>query len=130
MFQQMQIIGRLGKDAEMRYSANGDAITSFSVAVDDGYGDKKKTVWFRCTLWKERAERLTQYLTKGQVVFVEGSLQADDNGGPRIWQKSDGSQGVSFEINVREIKLLPGGPRRDDVPQEEAQQAPASNIPF
>jgi single-strand DNA-binding protein len=114
MFHQITAIGRLGRDAELRYTPNGKAVCSFSVATDDGYGDNKKTVWIKCSLWNERAEKLSQYLTKGQVVFVEGRFSSDDAGECKTWTDQKGKVHASYEIMVNEIKLLPGGPKRGE----------------
>jgi single-strand DNA-binding protein len=107
-------IGRLGKDAEMRYAANGTAFSNFSVATDVGFGDKKKTIWLKCTLFGKQAENLTQYLTKGQVVHVQGEPSCTDKGQVRIWTDNSGQPHADYEMVVRELKLLPGGPKREN----------------
>jgi single-strand DNA-binding protein len=76
------------------------------MAVDDGFGDNKKTIWFRCSLWGKRAESLNQYLTKGQQVVVIGRLSHDE-GNPRTWIK-DGETHASFEMFVSDLKLVGG----------------------
>lgn len=68
------IAGRIGKDAETRSTQGGDQVTGFTVAVDEGYGDKKRTFWFDCSLWGKRGEKLAPYLTKGSNVTVSGEL--------------------------------------------------------
>jgi single-strand DNA-binding protein len=68
------IAGRIGKDAETRNTQQGDQVTSFTVAVDEGFGDKKRTLWFDCSLWGKRGEKLAGYLTKGSSVTVTGDL--------------------------------------------------------
>lgn len=102
--------GRVTKDAEMRYTQAGKAVTSFTVAVDDGYGDKKSTIWIKCTLWEKRAEALTQYLTKGLPVSVEGRLNHED-GNPKMWGEP---QRASFEVSVVDIKLMGGKKQEED----------------
>lgn len=128
MFHQVIIIGRLGRDAELRYTPAGKAVCSFSAATDDGYGDNKKTIWFKCTLWNERAEKLVKYLTKGQVVMVEGRLQSTDAGECRTWTDQGGKVRASFEITVNDIKLLPGGPKREEGADEPADEPVHSNV--
>ena len=103
------LIGRLTKDAALRYTSTGDPVADISLAVDDGYGENKKTIWFRCSLWGKRAVSLEQYLTKGTQVYVEGRLNHDE-GNPRVW----GEGKASFEITVTDIKLLGGGRKQDD----------------
>ena len=63
---QIVIAGRTGKPAELRRTQNGDAVLSFSVAVDDGFGQNKKTLWFDCSVWGKRGETLKDMLPKGK----------------------------------------------------------------
>ena len=69
---QCSFIGRLGKDPEMNYTPNGKAVTKFSLAVDQGKG--QDTLWLTIVCWNELAERMHEYLSKGQLVFVQGRL--------------------------------------------------------
>jgi len=66
--------GRVARDAEVRRTQNGDAVASFTVAVDMRNGREKETAWLRCSLWGKRGETLAQYLTKGAAVTVMGEL--------------------------------------------------------
>lgn len=91
---QITVIGRLTKDAEVRYLPNGKAIGNFTVACNSGYGDKKKTQYFNCVLWGDRAEKSAQYLTKGTALTVFGELDL------REYDKKDGSKGYSLDVNV------------------------------
>lgn len=108
----IMIIGNLGKAPEMRYTPSGKAVTSFSVAVNHKHnnqaGEKvSETTWFRCTAWNQQADICNQYLKKGSKVMVEGSLVADPmTGGPKLWNKQDGTQGASFEISVQSVEFL------------------------
>lgn len=99
------ILGRAGAEPQMRYTAQGKAVTNLSVAADVGFGDNKKTVWFRVTFWDKLAEIVNQYVTKGTIIYVEGELVPDENGGPRIWTKQDGTPSASFEVNAREFRF-------------------------
>ena len=65
-------VGRIGKDAVTRFTQGGDAVTGFSLAMDDGFGDKKTTHWFDCSGWGKRYEAVAPYLLKGSQVFVVG----------------------------------------------------------
>src|SRR5690242_1483441 len=69
---QCSFIGRLGKDPEMNYTPNGKAVTKFSLAVDQGKG--QDTLWLTIVCWNDLAERMHEYLSKGQLVFVQGRL--------------------------------------------------------
>lgn len=137
MYQKLIIAGHLGKDPEMRYAPNGDAVTNLSVATNRKYTDKngqlvKETTWFRVSVWGKQAETCNQYLKKGSAVLVEGRLNADkETGGPRLYTKSDGTSGASFEITATDVKFLGGGSSNGEAgnAQAESSQEPA-NIPF
>lgn len=106
MFQKMTIAGFLGRDPEMRYLPDGTAVSNFSVAVSDGWGDKKKTIWFRISAWRKQAETVNQYLSKGSKVLIEGRMQADEHGNPRQWNRQDGSVASSFELTATTVTFL------------------------
>ena len=72
--------GRVGRDAELRFTPSGDPVLGFSLATDRGWGDNKRTVWFNCSLWGERAEKLARYITKGTALLVEGEVEKDKKG--------------------------------------------------
>jgi len=113
-YQHLTIVGRLGRDPEMRYSPNGQAVANFSVATDrqytDGNGQRvKETTWFSISVWGKQAESANQYLRKGSMVLVDGRLTCDSKtGGPRTWKKQDGSEGASFEVNANTVRFLSG----------------------
>lgn len=123
-YQKIIIVGNLGRDPEMRYTGDGTPVTSFSVATNrrwtgsDG-SQREETAWFRVSAWRRQAEVAAQYLSKGRQVMVEGRLQVDpETGGPRVYQRNDGSWGASFEINAFRIIFLQG---RTDQPSGGAQ---------
>ena len=111
-YQKIIIVGNLGKDPEMRYTPAGQAVTSFSVAVNEQYTDKsgekvKKTIWFRVSAWGKQAEVCNEYLKKGSQVLIDGKMSADPStGGPKIWTKQDKSTGASFEITASTVRFL------------------------
>lgn len=112
MFHTIIIVGNLGKDPEMRYTPAGQAVTSFSVATNRRYtasnGEQvNETIWFRVSAWGKQAEICNQFLKKGSKVLIEGRLTPDKNtGGPRIWQKQDGTSGASFEVTAQTVRFL------------------------
>ncbi|MDJ0752383.1 MAG: single-stranded DNA-binding protein [Ardenticatenaceae bacterium] len=115
MYQKIVIVGNLGNDPEMRYMPNGTAVTSFSVATNRSWNDSqtgqpvKETTWFRVSVWGRQAETANQYLAKGRQVLVEGRLKPDmSTGGPRLWQRQDGSMAASFEINADSVRFIGG----------------------
>lgn len=114
MLNKTTIIGNLGNDPELRYTPQGDAVTSFSVATNRrwGSGDSKgeETVWFRVSVWGRQAEACNQWLEKGRQVYVEGRLVPDrETGGPRIWTDNNGNPRSSFEIRALQVQFLQGG---------------------
>ncbi|HUH96239.1 MAG TPA: single-stranded DNA-binding protein [Anaerolineales bacterium] len=112
MFHTIIIVGNVGRDPEMRYTPAGQAVTSFSVASNRRYSSSNgeqvnETIWFRVSAWGKQAEICNQYLKKGSKVLVEGRLTPDKNtGGPRIWQKQDGTSGASFEVTAGTVRFL------------------------
>jgi single-strand DNA-binding protein len=111
-YQKIIVAGNLGRDPEMRYTPSGQAVTSFSIAVNESYtnanGERiKKTIWFRVTAWGKQAEICNQYLKKGSQVLVDGRMNADPaTGGPKVWTKQDGGTGASFEITANTVRFL------------------------
>ncbi|WP_435638342.1 single-stranded DNA-binding protein, partial [Carnimonas bestiolae] len=96
-------VGRIGSDAQVRQTQNGTSVASFRLAVDNGFGQNKTTIWLDCAIFGKRAEgSLIQYLTKGAQVQVVGEI------GQRQFQKSDGSPGFSITLNVSDLKLIGG----------------------
>lgn len=106
------IVGNLGKDPEARYTPGGDMVCSFNVASNRQWTDKagnkqKKTTWFRVAAWGKLGEIVHQHLKKGAGVYIEGRLEPDDNGNPRIWTAQDGSARASFEVTAATVRFLP-----------------------
>lgn len=110
----MIVIGRLGKDVELRYTNTGKAVANFSVATSmkgtgaDGYG-KEETEWHRIVVWDKQAESCAQYLSKGKLVYVEGRLAT------RKYTDKQGHSQSSTEIIAHTIQFLS--------PKDEASQA-------
>lgn len=112
MFHTIIIVGNLGKDPEMKYTPSGQPVTNFSVASNRSYNDPsgqpvKETIWFRITAWGKLAETCSQHLHAGSKVLVEGRLTPDpDTGGPRVWNRQDGSAGASYEVTAATVRFL------------------------
>jgi len=112
MFHTLIIVGNLGRDPEMRYTPNGQAVTSFSMASTRKYTGSDgqsvdETTWFRVSVWGKMAEVCNNYLQKGSKVLVEGRLIPDrSTGSPRIWNRSDGTPGASFEVSAAVVRFL------------------------
>ncbi len=99
------VIGNLGSDPEMKYTPNGQAVTSFSVASNRKYTtgtgeQREETEWFRASAFGKLAETCNQYLTKGQQVYVEGRLRS------RTYTTQSGETRHTNEINVTDVQFL------------------------
>ncbi|MCB0046805.1 MAG: single-stranded DNA-binding protein [Caldilineaceae bacterium] len=139
MYQQITIVGNLGSDPEMRYTASGVPVTSFSVAVNKRWTGQdgqrqEKTTWFRVTAWRQLGELASQYLTKGRQVMVVGEINDPD-----VWTDREGNHRASLEITARDIRFLSGGDTMGSsgggapsAPSGGGDDAPASDedIPF
>lgn len=107
MLNKAMVIGHLGADPEMRYTANGNAVTTFNVATSRQFSGpdgerKEETEWFRVVTWNRLAETCSQYLTKGRLVYVEGRMQT------RSWEGQDGQKRYTTELIAQEVKFLGG----------------------
>ena len=126
MFQKLIIAGNLGRDPEMKYMPDGKAVTNFSVAVADGWGDNKTTIWFRVSVWGKRAETANQYLKSGSKVLVEGRLRVDpETGAPRVFTRKDGSTGTTLEMSADNFTFLSG---KNDTPAASNGAAPSGGV--
>ena len=135
------LVGNLGRDPTMRYTPSGQAVTDFSVAVNDNFtssnGEKvERTIWVRVSTWGKQAEICNQYLKKGKKVLVEGRLVTDPNtGGPRVWNRQDGTPSASFEVRANTVRFLSarGEDESTGTSQGEAagqEEASGDEIPF
>jgi len=118
-FYKIMVQGVVGRNPEMRNVPSGQAVTNFSVAVNDDYKNKegevvKQAIWFKAVAWGKIAEIANQYLSKGSKVLLVGKLVVDpETLGPKIWQDKDGNSRSSFEINVGELYMLGGGEKKE-----------------
>ena len=112
MYHTIILVGNLGRDPEMRYTPSGQAVTNFSVATNRQYTGSdgqvvKETIWFRVSTWGKNAENCNQFLKRGSKVLVEGRLVPDaGTGGPRIWNRQDGTPSASFEVSAQTVRFL------------------------
>jgi single-strand DNA-binding protein len=119
--QQIIQTGYLGRDVKMRYTPEGTAVADFSLGVTVGWGDRKHTQWWKVTSWKNLAETVNTYLSKGSWVMVIGTVN-DEDGNPRMWDGNDGSKRSSFEMTANSIEF---GPKVDNQ-QRQPGPAPAA----
>ena len=102
-FNKIIAVGNLGKDPELRYTPNGDAVCSFSLAVNQkAKGGEKETTWFKVTLWRKMAENAAKYLTKGTPVYIEGRLNTE------AWTDRDGKNQITLEIQATDMQFIGG----------------------
>ena len=127
------LVGNLGRDAELRYTPGGAAVATLNMATTEVWNDKagqrqEKTEWHRVVLWGKPAESLTEYLTKGKQIYVEGRLQT------RQWDDKDGNKRYTTEIRGDKIVLLGGGrgapADRGEAPAHAPAAAPESTEPL
>ena len=137
MYHTIIIVGNLGRDPEMRYTPSGQAVTNFSVAANRQYTGSdgvpvKETIWFRVSTWGKTAEVCNQYLKKGQKVLIEGRLVPDAaTGGPRTWNRQDGTPAAQFEVSANTVRFLSvRGEEEGELPAGEPSLGGEEDIPF
>lgn len=130
------LVGNLGRDPEMRYTPSGQAVTNFSVAVNDNYTNSEgvrvdRTIWIRVSAWGKQAESCNEYLKKGRSVLVEGKL-VHENGNPRTFTRNDGSLGASYEVRANIVRFLSSRAEAESgsQPGESTNQVAEDDIPF
>jgi single-strand DNA-binding protein len=101
----IMVIGNVGNDPEMRYTPNGNPVTTFSLATNRRYTtsggeQREETEWFRVVAWNKLAEQCNQYVTKGMRVYAEGRLKSDK------WTGNDGQDRFTNEINAFQVLFL------------------------
>jgi single-strand DNA-binding protein len=128
------LIGHLGADPEMRYTASGTAVAKFRIATTEKFTDRdgnrqERTEWHRVVAWRKLAEICGQYLAKGKQVYIEGKIKND------TWEK-DGVKQYSYEIVADNMVMLSGGGGRGQEREPEPPfepppgGAPEDDIPF
>ena len=111
------LMGNLGRDPEVRFMPNGDAVCNFSIATTDSWKDKagerqEKTEWHNIVMYRRLAEIAGEYLKKGRPVYLEGRLQT------RKWQTKEGQDRYTTEVIADSMQMLGG---RDGAPAQESQ---------
>lgn len=119
------LTGRLGKDAVINTLEGGKKVMNYSVAVDQGYGDNKSTLWVDCSQWSEKTG-VAEYLKKGTMVAVIGEPSL------RLYAKNDGSNGASFALRVDKVELLGSKPEGSGTAQPAAtnETSDPGGLPF
>lgn len=131
------LIGRLGRDPEIRYTSSGSAVANFSVATDESFKGRngemqQHTEWHNIVAWNKLAEICGEYLTKGKLVYIEGNIRS------RQWEDRSGNKRTNYEIIARTMQMLgsraegeraAAGAARPASPAAEEQPAPAPDYP-
>lgn len=108
------LVGAMGNDPELRYSAGGNAVASISVATSESWKDAKtgqrqeRTEWHRCVAYQKLAEIIGEYAIKGAKVYIEGQLRT------RKWQDNNGVDRYTTEIQIKEFNIIDGGKKKDE----------------
>ena len=132
MVNEVTLIGRLGRDPELRHTPNGAAVSHFPLATDETWlkdGERqKRTTWHNIVCWGKLGELAAEYLRKGRLAYVRGSIQM------RQWEDKDGNKRVSAEIKADEVKFLDrSADKKSEFPDPDptnGSEAEEDDIPF
>jgi single-strand DNA-binding protein len=99
------LVGRLGRDPELKYTPSGVPVAKFSLATDESFKDRsgetqKRTEWHNIVAWQKLAEICGEYLTKGKLVYIEGRIQS------KQWEDQDKNKRTSYEIVAQRMQML------------------------
>lgn len=129
MLNKVILIGRLGRDPEVRYMPNGEAVCNFSVATSEKYTDKngqrqEVSEWHNVTMYRKLAEIAGQYLKQGSQVYIEGKIKS------RKYTDKNGVERTAYDIIANEMKMLGGNSKatQEQPKQQQATAAPVENI--
>lgn len=115
------LTGRLGRDAELKTLEGGRSVINFNVATDQGFGEKKTTLWVECAYWSEKTG-VAAYLKKGTQVAVFGEPSL------RTWEGRDGKMGAGITLNVAQIELMGGRQEGAHPPEQKQEPAPRYEV--
>ncbi len=127
----VMLIGNLGRDPELRYTQGGAPVAQFTIATTIRWSDprsgerRERTEWHRVVAWGKQAEVVSEYLCKGRLVYVEGTLQTQE------WADNEGTTRSTTEVHVRRLLMLGRREKagRTDQPQSEAPNEQATTPP-
>lgn len=117
-------IGRVGRDGEFRVTSTGKEVLSFSVAVDSGFGQNKKTTWTRVFVWGKRGEALAKYIIKGNQIGVVGEVSLNE------YTAKDGTTKYTLDVNASDVTLIKSGSPQAEQATQIAGEFEDSEIPF
>ena len=93
------LMGRLTRDPELRHTGTGTPVCSFSIAIDNGYGENRQTDFINCVAWNKTAEFVTNYFSKGKMIIVIGRIST------RSWEGQDGKKNYTTEVIANEVSF-------------------------
>ena len=114
------LLGRLGKDPELKQTTTGKSVCTFSVATDTSYGGNKETTWHNIVAWGKQAEVINEYLSKGREIYVEGRITN------RSYEK-DGQKKYVTEIVLESFSFVGG---KQEAKEETKPVRPEDDVPF
>lgn len=100
MINKVILMGRLTRDPEMRHTNSGTPVTTFSLAINSGYGENQRTDFVNCLAWNKTAEFVTKYFTKGKMIVI-----ADGRISTRSWETQDGKRAYATEVVAKEVSF-------------------------
>lgn len=124
-FNKVILVGNLGKDPELRYTPNGDAVCSFTLATNEKVKGETSTTWWKVTLWRKTAEAAAKYLTRGTSVYIEGRVALEE------WTDKEGKVRTTLCVTGTDMQFIGGA--KDDagaIPPTRSSAATDDDIPW
>ncbi len=123
-FSNTKIVGRLGKDPDIRETKNGKKVASLSIAVDIGWGAKRTTQWYNAVVWEGSADYAEDHLHKGDIVYVDGTFRS------REYETSSGEKKTVWEVQARELQAIYGNSNASDLIAAPDDEDDDEDLPF
>lgn len=118
-FHKTIVVGNVGRTPEMRYTQDGKAVTNFSVAVNEKFGDTERVTWYRVACWNGLAESVNEYVIKGTLLLVEGRVHVES------WtDKTTGEPRAGLNLTAQTVKFLNGTRPRVEETEETEDEVP------
>lgn len=117
------LMGRLTRDPELRHTGTGTPVCSFSIAIDNGYGENRQTDFINCVAWNKTAEFVSNYFTKGRMIIVIGRIST------RSWEGQDGKRNYTTEVVASEVSFGESKRTQDGEGSYQPSAAPSAPAP-
>lgn len=115
------LMGRLTRDPELRHTGSGTPVCSFSIAIDNGYGENRQTDFINCVAWNKTAEFVNKYFAKGRMIIVDGRIST------RTWEGQDGKKNYATEVIANQVSF--GDSKKEQQASEPSQSAEPTALP-